>query len=68
MTENDPEENNGMSNMYIIAVVIGVLILLYLIYISINNILYGGQDSFTSAFFNFGEAEYNLASAFDIAK
>lgn len=68
MTQNDPEENNGMSNMYIIAVVIGVLILLYLIYISINNILYGGQDSFTPALFNFGEPEYNLASAFDIAK
>lgn len=68
MTGNNRDENNGMSNMYMIAIVIIVLVILYLIYISMNNILYGGQDSFTSAFFNFGEAEYNLARAFDIAK
>tara|TARA_Y100001963_G_scaffold159370_2_gene262777 strand:+ start:2428 stop:2610 length:183 start_codon:yes stop_codon:yes gene_type:complete len=60
MTENNPEENNGMPNMFIISIVIGVLILIFLLY----NVLYG-QNNFSTSF---GEPAYNLANAFDIVK
>ena len=57
-------KSNELSFFYILVVVIASLDLLYLLYIAVDNVLYGGRgQSYTS----FGESEYNLASAFDIA-
>ena len=63
--EETCSKSNELSFFYILVVVIASLVLLYLLYIAVDNVLYGGRgQSYTS----FGESEYNLASAFDIAK
>lgn len=63
--EETCSKSNELSFFYILVVVIASLVLLYLLYIAVDNVLYGGRGQIYTSF---GESEYNLASAFDIAK